>query len=102
MRTNVSQGGVSMPYTYSHLEDFTQKVYEDIIVYKPNELNLYSIADSLNISVFPISTNSQAVQFEGRQYIFLSNSLSAPKRFEVFVHELGHILLHAGNRRSMN
>lgn len=91
-----------MSYTYTHLEDFTQKVYENINVYEPNELNLYSIADALNIGVYPISTISQAIQSEGRQYIFLNNTLNALERFEVFGHELGHILLHAGNQQSMN
>lgn len=69
-------GSDPMSYTYSHLEGFVQKIYEKINVYKPNELNLYSIADLLNIGVYPISRNSQATQFAGRQYIFLHNSLT--------------------------
>lgn len=91
-----------MSYTYTHLEDFTQQVYEDINICKPNELNLYSIADSLKIGVYPISGNSQAIQFEGRQYIFLHNSLTTAEQFEVFAHELGHILLHSNQQQMQN
>lgn len=91
-----------MSYTYSHLEDFIRKTYQKLNILSPNELNLYSIADLLNVSIYPISTTSQAIQFEGRFYIFLSNSLTAPERFETFGHELGHILLHTGNQKLMN
>ena len=93
-----------MSYTYSHLEDFIQKVYRDLNIHSPSELNIYTIADALNIGLYAISTNScnsQALQFEGRQYIFLKGTLTAPENFETFGHELGHILLHSGNQQLM-
>lgn len=88
-------------YTYTHLEDFIQKVYQKLNIASPDELNPYSIADSLGIGLYPISTESQAVQFEGKHYIFLNNRLTPAERFEMFGHELGHILLHTGNQRRM-
>lgn len=91
-----------MSYTNSHLEDFIQKVYHDLNIYSPSELNIYTIADALSIGLYPISTSSQAIQFEGRHYIFLNGTLTAPERFETFGHELGHILLHTGNQQIMS
>lgn len=91
-----------MSYTYSHLEDFIQKTYHELNIYSPIQINIYTIADLLNIGLYPISTSSQALQFEGRHYIFLNNSLTTPERFEEFSHELGHILLHAGNQKAMS
>jgi len=90
-----------MSYTYSHLEDFIHKVYRDIDVLCPNQLNLYAIADALDIGLYPICDISQALRFEGRDYIFLNNDLTGPERFEVFGHELGHLLTHVGNQASM-
>lgn len=91
-----------MPYTYSHLEDFIRKTYRDLNIHSPAELNIYRIADTLGIGLYPISTSSQALQFDGRYYIFLNNTLTPPERFETFGHELGHILLHTGNQKTMN
>lgn len=89
-------------YINSHLEDFIQKVYQDINVLSPTQLNLYAIADALDIGLFPINDRSQALRFEGRDYVFLNNDLTSPERFEVFGHELGHLLIHAGNQASMS
>lgn len=88
-------------YTYTHLEDFIQEVFRKLNISSPSELNPYFIADSLGIGLYPISTESQAIQFEGKQYIFLNNRLTSHERFEMFAHELGHILLHTGNQKHM-
>lgn len=88
-------------YTYTRLEDFIQNVYCKLNIKSPNELNPYFIADSLGIGLYPISTESQASQFKGKQYIFLNNRLTSDERFEIFDHELSHILLHTGNQQHM-
>lgn len=91
-----------MSYTYSHLEDFIREVYHKIDIHSPAQLNLYIIADALNIGLYPINDISQALRFDGRDYIFLNNDLKGPERFEVFGHELGHLLIHVGNQTSMS
>lgn len=90
-----------MSYTYSHLEDFILKIYRDINILFPNQLNPFTISDALNIQLYPISERSQALRFEGRNYIFFNSSLTDLERFETFGHELGHILLHTGNQQLM-
>lgn len=91
-----------MHYTYSHLEDFIRKIYQELNIHSSSQLNIYTIANALNIGLYPISTISQSLHFDGRHYIFLNNGLTAPERFETFAHELGHILLHSGNQQHMN
>ena len=78
-------------YTYTHLEDYTQKVFEKTNIYTPNELNLSSIAKSLNVRVGFIDGKSQSTLYSGCDYIFLNSALSPLEHFEVFGHELGHI-----------
>lgn len=38
-------------YTYTHLEDFIQKIYRKLNIVSPDELNPYSIADSLSVGL---------------------------------------------------
>lgn len=75
-------------YTYSHLEDFIFKVYRNLNILSPADLNIHTIADALNISLYSIGTCSQAIHFEGRHYIFLDVRLTAPERFEMFGHDI--------------
>lgn len=90
-----------MSYTYSHLEDFIREIYHEIDIHSPTQLNLYTIADALNIGLYPINDRSQALRFDGRDYIFLNNDLTRFERFEIFGHELAHLLTHAGNQATM-
>lgn len=90
-----------MHYTYSHLEDFIRKTYQELSINSPSELNIYTMADALNIGLYPINTSSQSLLFDGRHYIFLNSRLAPTERFETFGHELGHILLHSGNQKHM-
>lgn len=87
-----------MPYTYTHSEDFIHNIFRNLNISSPDKLNLYSIANSLGMGLHPISTENQAIQFEGRQYISLNNRLTSHEQFEMLTHELSHILLHPDNQ----
>lgn len=89
-------------YTYTHLEDFIQNTYLKLNIQEPQQLSLHTIADTLNIGIHSICTNSQVILFEGKYYIFLNDHLTASKQFEEFGHELGHVFLHAANQQHMN
>ena len=91
-----------MPYSYSSLEDFIETLYTDIKVTAPSQLQLYSIAAALDIHVYPHRHPSRAIRFDGQQLIFLENTLSAAEQWQTFGHEMGHILMHAGNQQSMD
>ncbi len=89
-------------YTYTHLEDFIQNIYLKLNIQEPQQLSLNSIADTLNIGIHSICTNSQVILFERKYYIFLNDHLTASKQFEEFGHELGHVFLHAANQQHMH
>lgn len=101
IRTNIRLGGVLM-YTYTHLEDFIRQVYQKLNVQEPQQLNLRTISDSLNIGIHSFRENSQVLLFEGKYYIFLDARLTDPKQFEELGHELGHVLLHAADQQHIN
>lgn len=67
----------------------------------PTQLSFSKITDALNIGVFTIPTESQAVEYDGRHYIFLNAFLTDAEQFEEFGHELGHTLLHASDQQHM-
>ncbi|WP_438312329.1 ImmA/IrrE family metallo-endopeptidase [Sporosarcina sp. FA9] len=86
---------------YSYLEDYIKKLYNKINITVPNQINMYVIADRLNIGLYPIDGSSEAIQIEGRQYIFINRNLSAQEQWQDFCHELCHILWHSGNQFAM-
>lgn len=88
-------------YSFTHLEDFIRNVYSKLNITTPAQLHLNDIADDLNIGIFHLPSPSQALQFDGRYYIFLDSRLPHQNQFEEFGHELGHILLHTGNQQNM-
>lgn len=89
-------------YTYTHLEDFIQNIYLKLNIQEPQQLNLHTIADSLNVGIHSLRASSQVLLFEDKYYIFLDVRLTPLKQFEEFGHELGHVLLHAASQQYMN
>lgn len=89
-------------YTYTHLEDFIRNIYLKIDIQEPQQLNLHTIAASLNIGIHSLCASSQVLLFEDKYYIFLDTRLTPLKQFEEFGHELGHVLLHAASQQHMN
>lgn len=89
-------------YRFSHLEDFIRAIYYKININSPYQLYLYDVADALNIGTYSIPSPSQVVNYKGRNFIFLDDSLTLQKQFEEFSHELGHIFLHDADQQDMH
>lgn len=87
--------------SFTHLEDFIQNLYFKINITSPTQLGFAKITDALNIGVFTIPSKSQAIEFNGKHYIFLNAFLTDAEKFEEFGHELGHTLLHASDQQHM-
>ena len=87
---------------YSHLEDYIKNLYTSIGINKPEQLNRYSIAFKLGITLYTFNGASEGVYSNGRQYIFLNRNLTEREQWQEFGHELCHVLRHAGNQKKMS
>ncbi|WP_052087961.1 ImmA/IrrE family metallo-endopeptidase [Paenibacillus wynnii] len=89
-------------YKKTHLEQFTEQLYigNDILI--PKNITTDFIADRLGISV--VLFNSESLSHEtnnGKKIIFLDDRKSVLEQREDFLHELCHLLRHAGNQATL-
>ncbi len=86
----------------TYTEDLIKKFYIDVGIILPRHLDFRKIAIHFGIQVFYWSDNSQALFLREYAYIFLNKQLSKQQLWQDFCHELGHVLLHAGQQRRMS
>ncbi|MGX9134005.1 ImmA/IrrE family metallo-endopeptidase [Rummeliibacillus sp. JY-2-4R] len=82
----------------THLEDFIKQFYSQIGIENPEELNIQDIANRLCINVYYWNEQSQALVQRNQAFIFLNIEHSPSVQWQEFCHELGHVLLHAGDQ----
>lgn len=83
----------------NYLEDSIMHLYSNLNIITPAQLAIENIADKLNIELMYWDEPSQAFSNDDMIFIFLNRSLVLS---EEFCHELGHILLHAGDQMHMD
>lgn len=88
-------------HQYNHLEDYIKKFYSRLKIFKPADLNFKRIAKDLNIKIFYWTDKCQALFLKGKAFIFLDKNLSFHQQYQAFMHELCHILWHAGDQMDM-
>ena len=71
-------------------------------IIEPHQLNYQDIISHLGIKLLYWYEPSQALFSKDRPYIFLNIHLSKQQKWQDFCHELGHVLLHAGNQRRLS
>lgn len=86
----------------NYLEDNIQKLYSNLNIHTPQQLNAEYVTQKLNIPLFYWDETSQALFNNGSGYIFLNRNLLPNFKWEEFCHELAHILYHAGDQMKMN
>lgn len=82
----------------THLEDYIKHFYNQLDIQSPTQLNIEEIAQKLGISIFYWDEGSQALFIQNRSFIFLNHLLLHNFKWQEFCHELGHVLLHAGDQ----
>ncbi|WP_158582340.1 ImmA/IrrE family metallo-endopeptidase [Rummeliibacillus sp. POC4] len=82
----------------THLEDYIQHFYNQLDIHSPTQLNIDEIAQRLGISIFYWNEGSQALFINNSSFIFLNNMMLPNFKWQEFCHELGHVLLHAGDQ----
>ncbi|WP_225434113.1 ImmA/IrrE family metallo-endopeptidase [Peribacillus tepidiphilus] len=90
-----------MNYIYTTLEDYITKLYQELDIHVPNQLDMIDISVKLNIFLHFEDVNSAAVDRNGLYSMIIDRRLSKQKQWQDFGHELCHILLHAGNQLAM-
>lgn len=88
-------------YPYSHLEEFVEKIYRRHHITRPSQLNMFWLADQLDIGLYFAGGESESLYWEGRHFIFLDRSLTRQRQWQDFGHEVCHVLMHEGYQRRM-
>lgn len=86
----------------TYMEDFVHELYTRMDILEPHQLSYQNISTNLGIRVLHWYESSQALFFNNQSYIFLNTYLSEEQKWQDFCHELGHVLLHAGNQKKLS
>ncbi|AWP30726.1 ImmA/IrrE family metallo-endopeptidase [Paenibacillus sp. Cedars] len=86
-------------YETTPLEQYAEKLYKDCGILIPKQLTIEELSRRLNVWVHYKKVRSRAVETTpGRYSVFLDSRLSPEKQWSEFLHELCHLLRHAGNQ----
>ncbi|MEK4849697.1 ImmA/IrrE family metallo-endopeptidase [Paenibacillus sp. FSL H7-0756] len=89
-------------YTKTHLEHFVENLYITHSILQPEDITIPKLSEELDVLVNYASITSRAYESSlGVRYILLDNRDSPMKQRFNFLHELCHILRHAGNQTVM-
>jgi len=94
--------GVGIMCHTSYMENFVKEFYTKLDILEPHQLDYKEISYKLGIKIFYWYEPSQALFLKQHSYIFLNAHLSKVQKWQDFCHELGHVLLHAGNQRRLS
>ncbi|CQR58453.1 ImmA/IrrE family metallo-endopeptidase [Paenibacillus riograndensis] len=86
-------------YKKTHLEHFVEQIYIDHHIQIPEDITIEKLSTELNIYVEYAPIRSRAYESNsGIRCILLDNRITPMKQRFEFLHELCHILRHAGNQ----
>lgn len=88
-------------YYMTYLEDWVEQLYQDLNITDLHQLNLEEMAYRLNIWYYLKPMPSKGVEINGTLTMILNNQLSKEEQWTDFLHELCHLLRHAGNQTVM-
>jgi len=88
-------------YPLTPLEDWIERLYRNIGIKEPNQLTITELAARLNIWVYYLEIGSQVIERNGMFSMNIDSRQSPERQWEDFLHELCHVLRHAGNQMQM-
>lgn len=89
-------------YQMTRIEEFTERLYKRIGISNTYELTIEDIANRLNIWIYYTPMRSKALEVRPGMYSMNIDSRLLPREQWVeFLHELCHLLRHAGNQTIM-
>lgn len=91
-----------MTFRKNFIEAYIEDLLNEWDIKHPGQLNMFQIADKLNIYLHLYNGRSRGIVDGDEIYIFLNVNLTVQELWQDFCHELGHILRHAGDQRKMH
>lgn len=88
-------------YSSTPLEQWIEDLYRQHDLNKPHDLNIQTLADKFNVWIYFMQYRSQAIERNGLYSICIDSRLNQAEQWEEFLHELCHVLRHAGNQIHM-
>jgi len=89
-------------YQMTALEKWTEDFYERLDIREPSQISIEHISERLNIWIHYLDVKSKGIEASAGMYsMFIDNRLSAGMQRLDFLHELCHLLRHAGNQSVM-
>ncbi|OKP76462.1 hypothetical protein A3842_17490 [Paenibacillus sp. P3E] len=86
-------------YKKTHLEQFVEQIYINHHILNPEDITIERISTDLNINVAYAPIRSRAYEsLSGIRCMLLDNRITPMKQRFEFLHELCHMLRHAGNQ----
>lgn len=86
----------------TNLEEDIRDLYHSLGIYSPSEIDMYHIANELDVWIHYHKRNSEVFKKPNGLYsIFLDERISPQKQWEDFGHEFGHVLKHVGYQFKM-
>lgn len=88
----------TQPYYTTQLEDSIENLYKSLSIFVPEQINMITIAQKLNIWIHFAPFGSRAICKDGLPSIVIDNRQTECQQWEDFGHEICHILFHEGNQ----
>ncbi|MNS17582.1 hypothetical protein D3C86_1044410 [compost metagenome] len=86
-------------YKLTHLEQFIEDLYTAHEIFHPDQITITELSDKLNVWIHYENLKSRAYESaSGMHSMFLDKHLSPDRQRLDFLHELCHLLRHAGNQ----
>ncbi|MCC3374728.1 ImmA/IrrE family metallo-endopeptidase [Cohnella sp. REN36] len=88
-------------YHPTPLEQWIETLWTKAGIASASQLTIEEVAGRLNVWVHYLNYSSRALEWMGLRSILIDRRLSRAEQWEDFLHELCHLLRHAGNQTVM-
>ncbi|MDI4648529.1 ImmA/IrrE family metallo-endopeptidase [Cohnella hashimotonis] len=88
-------------YQPTPLEQWIEALWLRAGILTPDQLTIEEVSDRLDVWVHYMSESSKALEWMGIRSVLIDLRLTAAQQWEDYLHELCHILRHAGNQTVM-
>ena len=88
-------------YLQTPFEQWAEQLWRQAGIHSVSQLTIDEVAARLGVWVHYMSETSQALEYMGMRSILIDKRLGEREQWEDFLHELCHVLRHAGNQTLM-